>query len=248
MKYNAIGYTNKGLVRKRNEDSILFSNKFQNNEYAEASFGTSQCFAVFDGVGSSFDGAYASQFAAKKIEAYLMTHQTLDESSLISLLKEISATINVGENKRKSYTTIAGVFFYENEMMVFNVGDTKVYGFYNGKIKLLSTDDTLFAKLVREGKASEKDRKHYIDSHVITQSLGHLDHDKIEFHVNQTQHPEKILICSDGLTDYIDMYDLSILFHECATIDLMHKAFLEKIFKGGAHDNISYILLESVPA
>jgi protein phosphatase len=246
MKYKAIGYTNKGLVRKRNEDSVLFSNKFLNVEFAETSFDTNQCFAIFDGVGSSFDGAYASQFAAKKIETYFMTNQSIDQSSLIALLADVNNTINDIEGNQKSYTTIAGAFVGDNELMVFNVGDTKVYGFDKGKVKLLSIDDTLFAKLVREGRASEKDRKYYVDSHVITQSLGHVNNDKIDYHIHHTSHQEKLLICSDGLTDYIDKYDLSLLFGECATIDRLHKAFLEKIFDGGARDNISYILLERV--
>ena len=92
-------------------------------------------------------------------------------------------------------TTIAGVVLTDQAIIVFNIGDSRVYVLDDAGLVQLSVDDN-------EPPAPGQRR-----SFVVTQTLGgRLDAAPVEPHITTRPHTDaaRYLICTDGLTDAVD--------------------------------------------
>lgn len=231
-----------GLVRDHNEDSLVVGpwtlcaaiSIVPTTMYFP--LGTPLVVAVADGLGGHPAGEHASSLVVTQLARTGATVST--EAELRDVLDECNRTVfaeaELDPERIAMGTTVAGLVVGETDVLVFNVGDSRVYAIDDAGITQLSVDD------------NEPPARGQTRSPVVTQTLGgHFDVGSVEPHIasRPSEAPSRYLICSDGLTDPVDEATIAGIVHEHnggrAAFELWQAAI-----RAGAPDNVTLAVVE----
>ena len=111
-------------------------------------------------------------------------------------------------------TTLAVVVFDEREIVVGNVGDSRVYHVHRGMMKQLSIDHSLVGLQRRFGIITEAESRMSEQRHLITRGLG-VD-PKVRVDMDQTPvfPGDRVVLCSDGLHGCVSDQEIAQIAHQ----------------------------------
>ncbi len=247
MKVYGWSKTDVGNVRENNEDSYLVD--------AE-----NRLFIVADGVGGSPAGEVASQQFIKSLsEAAPNLAETLKEkdpaldrnhrekvfADLLKVIQETNSEIfRIGKEinpTSPSATTCDVMLVADSVAFIAHVGDSRVYLLRGGNIFRVTEDHT-FAEQLRAEEIDDPDMVERFRN-VLTRSIGgrpHVDIDALFIHL---QPDDRVLMCSDGLTDYLSGQQILEFALRYNGDELLEHLVQEAKDCGGA-DNITAVLVE----
>ena len=101
--------------------------------------------------------------------------------------------------KSRMATTLAIVVLRNNEIVVGNVGDSRVYLVRKTEIRQLSTDHTYTGMQQKFGLISEQDAKTSENRSVLTRSVGHEPVIRVDVESVTAFKGDRVVLCSDGL-------------------------------------------------
>ena len=239
----ATALTHPGAVRDHNEDTVGIADWAASGAMAAPvtltrEIGEPVVCLVADGLGGHAAGEVASRHAAERLLG--AAARATDEGAVAALLHEVNAELFDLMRTRPELagmgTTVAGVSVRPSGLIVFNVGDSRVYRVEDGALVQLSTDDTPGPKLP-DGRTA------MVAASRITQCLGGYDDVGIAPHTlaEPVTGPGRYLICSDGLSDLLarEAIESRLRAHDGATVRALFEAAMER----GGRDNISIVLL-----
>ena len=140
-----------GLVRDHHEDSLvagpwtLRATVTLSPQTLFFPLGTPLVVAVADGLGGHPAGDVASAMVARRlaqIGSFLDTEEKVREA-LSACNREVHAAAARDPALTTMGTTVAGVVVTADQVLAFNVGDSRVYAAGPGGVRQLSTDDRL---------------------------------------------------------------------------------------------------------
>ncbi|MDT7763985.1 MAG: family protein phosphatase [Mycobacterium sp.] len=231
-------FTDTGLQRTRNEDAVLVGDwmcQAATGAVVTMEFSDQTPFvcAVADGMGGHVGGDLASRVALGVIADAAPAWST-PEDVTASLHQASERVYQVGHDPdlRGLGTTIAGVCVLQNTIVVFNIGDSRVYSSTSGFLQQISMDDAVTDK-------------HGQPTNIITQSLGQAE--AVTPHVTSAPRDgAAYLICSDGVSSVVTAAGL-----RAAALKPQARHFADAIIDAtkaaGAHDNFSFAIV-AVPA
>lgn len=234
--------TDIGLVRKENQDSSAFSVISSGCVWA----------VVCDGMGGAAGGKVASSAAVQCITEKLNREykETMDSSELSSLLiSAVEQANNVVYEKAVSDKELTGmgttcdlVFVRNSSVHVVHVGDSRTYSIRGGKILQLTEDHSVVQEMVRRGELTEAQAMTHPNKNYITRALGvsstvHIDYIEADF-----SYGDVILICSDGLSNYVSQAQMVKTVHENRGVMLID-TLVEIAKKHGGSDNITVTVI-----
>lgn len=245
VDYKAYALSDVGMVRTNNEDNLIFI-KPHDKEILQ----TKGCLAIVaDGMGGHNCGEVASEMAIDVIsEVYYKLDLNVEEALRKSVLNANKIIFNAGQKdgKRKGMgTTCTAVVLLGDQIIVGHVGDSRAYYVQGNQIKRMTKDHTYVEYLIAKGVVSEAERDSHPDGNIITKALG--THKLLDPDVFKIKYPfsveAKILICSDGLYEYLkDDEMLRIVKNNDSSIAV--KKLIQLAKNRGGHDNISALLIE----
>ncbi|WP_118857952.1 PP2C family protein-serine/threonine phosphatase [Sphingomonas mesophila] len=223
--------THVGHRRESNEDTVEVSSRNPHGKlhrwrgYVSNNGGWA---LVADGMGGHAAGEVASELALELLRPVM--HRLEDEGEVTSALNAVNDGLFEAMARNPALygmgTTIAGVVLRGTEALAFNVGDSRIYMFSEGKLTRLSID-------------------HVIDGHVLTQCLGGYSGAPLKPHARRfrLEPYSKLMICSDGLTDLVSDDEIAGLLsgHSGAFPALR---LTKSALKAGGDDNISVVVFE----
>src|SRR5215468_3706913 len=231
-----------GLVRDHNEDSLVVGpwTLCASVSLVPATMffpiGTPLVVAVADGLGGHPAGEEASSLVVTHLARVGAAVAT--EAELRDVLEECNRAVHAeaehDPERIAMGTTIAGLVVGETDVLIFNVGDSRVYAVEDGRITQLSVDD------------NEPPARGQTRSPVVTQTLGgRFDLGAIEPHISSrpSAAPSRYLVCSDGLTDAVDEATIAGIVHDHDGGEAAFKLWQAAI-QAGAPDNITVALVE----
>ena len=124
-----------------------------------------------------------------------------------------------------------------------HVGDSRLYLFRDGQLEQLTHDHTLVADLLEQGKITEEEAFVHPQRHILLQALGVEETVKADFFSFSLQDGDKLLLCSDGLSDMLRAAEISQLIG-CSDLEQAADKLLEQSLDNGGRDNVSLILLD----
>lgn len=239
MKYQIVGKTDTGKIRKVNEDKFDY---LQTRDSLAA--------VVCDGMGGYNGGDVAASIAANNIINHLkLTLQNSDlEKEIIIAFKVANDLISVKsiENKSNMGTTAALLLIRESEFITAHLGDSRIYLIRDNKITRLTKDHSRVQQLMDEQNLSLEEALKIEDRNAITRALGVNGLSKPD-----TSKPQNVLlndiflICSDGLSNLVSDSEilefLSDYTPETASEQLIYLANLR-----GGDDNITAVVIHVV--
>ena len=95
-------------------------------------------------------------------------------------------------------TTVVAALIEGARAVVAHVGDSRIYHWSDGRLNVLTRDDSWAAALIAQGMSTEDLARHPM-RHVLTNVVG--ARDQVEVHVRELSLSpgDRLLLCSDGL-------------------------------------------------
>ncbi|WP_371749396.1 serine/threonine-protein phosphatase [Streptomyces sp. NBC_01283] len=237
-----------GLVRDHNEDSLavgpwtLCGTMTENPQTLGFPLGNPLVVAVADGIGGQPGGEVASGLVVRQLAAIgpSLDGEQAVHDALIACNHAVYAAAERDPELTTMGTTVAGVVLLGKELVVFNVGDSRVLdvslGREDGALRQVSVDDS---PPPAPGRRTTS---------IVTQALGGaLRFSAITPHVSTLPlvGGERFLVCSDGLTDPVPEDTLNELLTAHDSGRAVFELWKAAIDAGGP-DNITLALISVV--
>ena len=231
-----------GLVRPVNEDSVNIV-RLKSGDIV---------FMVLDGMGGHLKGEKASKMAMSIILEKL--EKKNDFFNVFSCRRYINKTIrkaNKEVNMLGSYnmeyygmgTTLILGYIRKNRLLMFNVGDSRMYSYEDNELQQLSEDQTYVQFLYKTGKIQKEDMKIHPKRNVLMNALGTYPSLSIASKIFVGV-PKKLMICSDGLYNMVEEDEINRILGLNLNIETKVNMLIEEANKKGGLDNIAVGLLE----
>ncbi len=233
--------SDKGIVRKQNEDDLLVS--------CQPVGMMPNLFMVADGMGGHRGGRYASRYTIRTA-ADLCRHTFRDAP--IPLMKDVIATVNrklYDESKRNPAlsgmgTTLVMATIVEDILYVANVGDSRLYVFDGQNLRQITRDHSFVEEMIQEGKLERDSAKYHEQKNVITRAVGVFPFVTPDFFEVQLNPGDVILMCSDGLTNMVDDDQLTALMACEESLERKVDHLIDEGIANGGKDNLSVVLID----
>ncbi|MGX7111386.1 protein phosphatase 2C domain-containing protein [Gemella cuniculi] len=207
---------------------------------------------VCDGVGSHSNAAYSSNYIVSILEkewqemsfANFKNMKNWLHNEIEKLNEELFNKSKV--SKRKMGTTIVVAATFNDEIVVYNIGDSRAYGITtDNEMKFVTVDDSFVGALINAGAITEDEAKNHPEKHVLTQALA--TRKKIDLHtfVDNLDNYDYFLICSDGLTNMLEEEEIKDIIRNEELSIAVNKLINLSVERGGV-DNISVAILKNL--
>ncbi len=248
--------TDIGLVREKNEDSLLVICD-SSNSFDTAVHG--YMFAVADGLGGHTGGEVASKMACEglkkyynpgKIIANATEEQLLRPETRIDILKRLLRDIDQSIQQRAQKdcgcsdmgTTLSAMVLFRGFALVAHVGDSRIYRLRDGSLEQLTHDQTVAQLSVELGYLKQKDTCCHPLRNVLLEALGQ-GIDEIQTRIEKVEAGDLYLLCSDGLYDMLPGETIENILKTKQNGLCCYELVNEAINRGG-RDNVSVILVK----
>ncbi len=260
------GWTDRGKVRKNNEDSFV-GLQFDAREvhhlgkHGEASTESMDfAFAVSDGMGGALAGEFASRIVVEKVTKLLPLSFKQQAAGLdagfADVLSELFAQIHralvyVGSSYEECHgmeATLSLCWFTPGRMYFGHIGDSRIYyrSRQDGALKQLSDDDTHVGWLLRNKQISEWEARNHPRRNVLQKSLGGTNQ-FVEPQVGAVAYEpgDTFLLCTDGLTE--GLYSHSLVDRLRSTAEApdvnIAQALVESAVNNDGRDNTTALVI-----
>ena len=225
--------TSPGMVRRVNEDSYL---------------AIPPLFAVADGMGGHGAGDLASRLAVDTLTA-AARQRPLSPEGVLAALDGANRAIVTYEGARGMGTTITGLALLEtsggDHLMVFNVGDSRVYRLSGGQLEQVTVDHSEVQELVKAGVITRDQARIHPRRNIVTRALGTMPASRPDYWLLPAVAGDRYLICSDGLyTEVADEHIQSLL--SAGSPQSAADSLVAAAEVAGGHDNVTAIVIDVV--
>lgn len=237
IEWQAAGVTDRGRVRKIDEDAFL----------ADAKHGL---FMVADGVGGGRGGEVASRLAVETAAQVLDDQKTNGSREpvpavIAQMFARAHATI-IGRAEQEPVlagmaTTLVLLYCDLSSVWIAHCGDSRAYRWRGGALERLSRDHS-FAEALAQGSASVRANSPF--GHVLTRCLGGNGSSEPEIREVEVLAGDRFLLCCDGLTDMVPEPELEALLSRQFRPDESCRRLIDSANAAGGKDNITAVVVD----
>jgi len=236
----AFSITNIGMQRKVNQDYVYCS---------ETAVGAlPNLFLVADGMGGHKAGDYASKCCVESIVKSVREDSFISPVSILehAIWKANDIVLDRAQNNIELEgmgTTVVAATIVDDMLHVGNIGDSRLY-VVRDKITQITEDHSLVETMVKTGEIMREDAKFHPNKNIITRALGTNKEVTADFFEVKLQKNDRILLCSDGLSNMVDDSEIYKVIKENKDVESASKALIELANKYGGVDNIAVVMIE----
>ena len=140
-------------------------------------------------------------------------------------------------------TTLTAARSLGRDLQITHVGDSRAYLFRAGRLHRLTRDHTYAQLLVDLGKLPSTDQADPRHRHILTNALGVSDRDvKVDIDLMKLEDGDRVLLCSDGLTDMLDDEAIARLLADAPDSHQACDVLVQRALDNGGRDNITVIV------
>jgi protein phosphatase len=236
--------SDRGLVRKRNEDAVL----------VDTDVGV---LVVADGIGGASAGDVASRLAAEVIVrrfrhqppsrndpqgAQLLAETAIDEANaaILAHARDTDGCSGMG-------TTVVVCYLGDDWLVYAHVGDSRLYRLRDGRLEQLTRDHSMIQELVDQGFFADRDqaRQSGVNDNILTRAVGSGQHPpSAPTAVSDLTAGDIFLLCTDGLTSMLPAAGIElVLAADNSDLDEVADALVHMACDAGGVDNITLALV-----
>ena len=235
-----------GKAREINEDSYYIT---------QDSLNKIQLFILADGMGGCNAGEIASKQAVISAKNYIENNfddTPKDKDSLIQLVASSIEYANMvvyeeskkDENLEGMGTTLEVCLIYNNRVFIGHIGDSRIYRIRKDFIRKITQDHSYVQKLVQDGTITNEEAEHHPKKNMLMKALGVNAFVEPDVMVKGFQKGDTLIICSDGLTNMVDINDIFKAVNE--NFEIATKELVELANQNGGIDNITIITIKNL--
>ena len=268
LTIKTFGITDKGRVRPANEDHFLIAELTKAMRISQTSlpeaktqFGEERghLFLVADGMGGHKGGEHASALAILAIQQFtLNTLKWFFESNkheaervlaeFQTALREADLRVREEAEDHRELkgmgTTVTMAYQLEAQLCIVHVGDSRAYLYRADELHQITRDHTIVADMVRSGAIQQEDAASHRLRHVITNVVGGNEAGvKVEAHAMEVQAGDRLLLCSDGLTEMVTDEAIAAVLQADPEPESVCTTLVAQANEAGGRDNITVLLV-----
>ena len=187
-----------------------------NNEDRYVADTAHNVFVLADGMGGQEHGERASSLAVeiipRAIQVHLNAHVDPRQAVTQALREANRAILEASRHQlagRRMGTTAVLAVRQDDQMYVAGLGDSRAYLIRAGQVEQLTMDHTIADALLRNGALTPEQARQSPYRHVLYKFLGCADmSDSAEVRPFTPQPGDRLLLASDGLTNFVGPDDL----------------------------------------
>jgi len=268
VQVDVSGLSDRGKVRATNEDHFIVTRigRFLETvltslpaaEVPERAEESGYAMIVADGMGGHAGGELASRMAVSGLMKLVLAMPAwifrLDETVATDVSERSrwrferlhSLLIEQGKNHpdlRGMGTTLTAARNLGRDLQIVHVGDSRAYLLRERRLHRLTRDHTYVQLLVDSGQLSQEEAASCGARHVLVNALGGVNED-VEVDVDQMElaNGDRLLLCSDGLTDLVKDDDICRVLAECADSAAACRSLLDLALAAGGRDNVTVVV------
>jgi protein phosphatase len=128
-------------------------------------------------------------------------------------------------------------------MIITHVGDSRAYRLHDGQLERLTRDHTVVQGLIDRGLLRPSDAATHPMRHVLFNVLGTQgDPVRVEIDHLQLADGDRILLCTDGLTDMIPETAMVEILEQSRSAEDACQTLLDLALEAGGKDNVTVVL------
>lgn len=228
--------TDTGLVRQSNQDALYVDDRLA---------------IIADGMGGHAAGEVAAALSIDLVRAGFREKKSV-EGLVEAIQKANRAVLSDAKEHPEHFgmgTTIIAVGLTDDHDGVVSptlvhVGDSRAYQLRDGALRQLSEDHSVAEEWVRMGRLTSEEAAVHPRRHQLTRGVGVEDSIAIDVTSISANVGDRILLCSDGLSNELDADTLARLASAPNGLELAVESMVSAAKVAGGRDNISVILLE----
>ena len=233
--------SNKGR-KEKNDDAVSVSKNKQG-----AVIGI-----VCDGVGSHSNASYSSNYIVSTLEKEWQDLTFANFNNMKNWLYDRIEKLNTElytkskDNQKKMGTTIVAVAIFDNQVVIYNIGDSSAYALTKDNVMTVVTvEDSFVGALISAGAITEEEAKSHPEKHVLTQALATRDNINLHTFIDDLNNYDYFLLCSDGLTNMIEKEEIQNIVRNDELSIAVNK-LIDKCVERGGVDNISVAIIKNL--
>lgn len=241
---NIWSMTDKGLVRKENQDAYAVKTVFDHTVCV-----------VCDGMGGAAGGQLASRIAVETFSEEM--EKRLSPGSKPGRLREVSVVAvalanravreaaRTSETYRGMGTTLVSAVSFDGGAVIANVGDSRAYHINQERIVQVTRDHSLVEHMLERGDITAEEARHHPNRNLITRALGPDVDPECDCYTCQLLPGEYLLLCTDGLVNTVtDEEIMREVLNDDTNTCMERLLALSK--SRGASDNVTVVLAKKL--
>lgn len=229
-----LSFSEKGCIRKNNEDSFLVLPE-------------QGLYAVADGMGGHRSGEVASSTALQELRKLVPRLVEFEGQVLGSRLTEAfveanrvvyEASTTEPENAGMG-TTLTVLLVRSKTVFIAHVGDSRAYLWRDEALTSLTVDHSLVGELVRLEQISLEEAEKHPQRHVLMRAVGADREVEVDCQSISLQTGDVFLLCTDGFSNVISDQELAKEFLEPGSWEGRFEKLRKLTLERGAPDNFT---------
>ena len=245
--------TDRGKVRRHNEDSILTREDLG-------------LFIVADGLGGHAAGEVASKIVVDQIERCISdtagqkaalgkpepglspNGQRL-KNAILQSDRAITDDIELHPERETMGSTVVACLIEGKNVTLAHVGDSRAYWLGQDEkrqpiMRQLTKDHSWVADQVESGNMTAAQAKSHPFRNVITQALGNGTELEVSIQEFEMSDGDALLLCSDGLTGMVPDEQILQIYIQAPNLQGAVDGLVSKAIDNGGEDNVSVVLIK----
>lgn len=207
---------------------------------------------VCDGMGGAAGGNVASSVAVKLISERIASYYKKDMSAksirnmLISAIEVSNISLfdmaKADETLSGMGTTVVAVVVFNETVCIASAGDSRAYLATRSELKQITRDHSIVQVMVENGEITPDEAKAHPRKNIITRALGVDESISIDYYEELIVKDDILLICSDGLTNYIETDEILKIIED-NDYNIIADKLIEAANYNGGGDNITVVTI-----
>jgi protein phosphatase len=213
---------------------------------------------VADGMGGHAAGEVASRMAITALVSLVLELPDwifrVDEEHALAIeqrsrkrVREVGAMLIERAQRdpalRGMGTTLTAARSLGRDLLITHVGDSRAYLLRANRLHRLTRDHTYAQLLVDTGELAPGDLARSRHRHVLTNALGGSTGDvQVDIDRLQLEDGDRVMLCSDGLTDQVDDATLTGILMEAPGSGDACRRLVQRALDSGGRDNVTVIV------
>ncbi len=231
MRLTTASATHVGQIREINQDRVLI---------------TKTLGAVADGMGGHVGGEKAAALAIAELGG---VRGVISDSRLIDVARAANQRVyeasQAPELRGMGTTLVVATFDPESSVVsIANIGDSRAYLYRGGDYEQVTLDHSLVEELLRQGRLTEDEARNHPQRNMVTRALGIGPEIEVDIFNIVAEPGDRIVLCSDGLSNEVDDADVAVLLGEYEEADDAAQALVDAAVANGGRDNVTVVILQ----
>lgn len=225
-----------GLARSNNQDS---------------GYSGRGLYVVADGMGGHAGGDVASAIAVRGLAALDRTYDSAPDAQnairggFIEAQEAIADMVAERPELAGMGTTVSAIAFVGEDAVITHIGDSRIYRLRDNVLEQITSDHTFVQRLVDTGRITPDEAANHPRRSVLMRVLGDIDQvPEVDSEVLETRPGDRWLLCSDGLSSYVNEADIRRAMQSKPTPEAAADQLLRDALGVGAPDNVTVVVID----